>query len=417
MILPGCINDTCEESATYLTLQPEYMSYEEFRSAFATETARTLEYPGKLYFKGGYIFISEVNQGIHIIDNSNPEAPQNIAFLNIPGNHDLAIKGNFLYADSHVDLLTIDISNPLEATLIQRDEDVFPYQQEFQGFWADQTQGVVKNWKEVEVTDTYDCSNGLGFPSPFWRNQIAIDFASADVAFPESGALGEIPAGIGGSMARFTLMNNYLYTVTQNDLLVFNIDQLESPRNVNSVNIGWQIETIFPFKNHLLIGSQNGMFIYDTQSPESPSQVSEFWHMRSCDPVVAEGDFAYVTLRSGTTCPGGNNQLDIIDISDLSSPSLLTTYRMSNPHGLGIRNDVLFICEGEEGLKVFDTSKIRSRESTSLPLIAHFQNIHAFDVIPLFDILLMIGDDGFYQYDYSDLENIRLMSVIPVVKG
>jgi len=29
--------------------------------------------------------------------------------------------------------------------------------------------------------------------------------------------------------------------------------------------------------------------------------------------------------------------------------------------------------------------------------------------------LFMIGDDGFYQYDYSDLQNIHQISFIPVV--
>ena len=39
--------------------------------------------------------------------------------------------------------------------------------------------------------------------------------------------------------------------------------------------------------------------------------------MTSCDPVVVQGDYAFVTLRGGTECQGFSNQLDIIDISTL----------------------------------------------------------------------------------------------------
>ena len=65
--------------------------------------------PGKIYFKEGYIFINEELKGIHVIDNRNPENPQNIGFIEIPGNVDIAIKNNTLYADSYIDLGAIDI--------------------------------------------------------------------------------------------------------------------------------------------------------------------------------------------------------------------------------------------------------------------------------------------------------------------
>ena len=110
LLLSSCIQDKCDQSVTYITLTPEYISFEDFRNLpITSEAARDLEAPGKMYFYNDVIFISELNEGIHVIDNSNPANPQRVSFITIPGNRDLAVKGNLLYADAYVDLLIIDI--------------------------------------------------------------------------------------------------------------------------------------------------------------------------------------------------------------------------------------------------------------------------------------------------------------------
>jgi hypothetical protein len=86
---------------------------------------------------------------------------------------------------------------------------------------------------------------------------------------------------------------------------------------------------------------------------------------------------------------------------------------MVNPYGLGIDDDVLFVCDGTAGLKVYNASDpylIQEKQ------IATFKDINAYDVIPLGNSLLMIGEDGFYQYDYTNLNNIKQISSIKVVK-
>jgi hypothetical protein len=121
---------------------------------------------------------------------------------------------------------------------------------------------------------------------------------------------------------------------------------------------------------------------------------------------VVEGDRAYVTLRSGNACGGTQNLLQVVNLSVKENPTLLYSFQMASPYGLGIDNGTLFVCEGSNGLKVYDAtyeSNITSHE------IARFPGIHAYDVIPLESILFMIGDDGFYIYNYSDLNNITLL--------
>ena len=87
---------------------------------------------------------------------------------------------------------------------------------------------------------------------------------------------------------------------------------------------------------------------------------------------------------------------------------------MKNPHGLGKSGDLLYICDGNAGLKVYDASDAMKIGEN---LIYTYPDINAFDVIPLGTLLVMIGDDGLYQYDCSDIRNIRLLSRIAVVRN
>ncbi|WP_315816618.1 hypothetical protein [Paraflavitalea speifideaquila] len=74
--------------------------------------------------------------------------------------------------------------------------------------------------------------------------------------------------GQGGSMARFTLINNFLYTVTANSLNTFDVSTAQQPSFVAARNLNnWGIETIFPFKEKLFIGSNSGMYIYNVSTP------------------------------------------------------------------------------------------------------------------------------------------------------
>ncbi|HEX8677896.1 MAG TPA: hypothetical protein VF700_11780, partial [Segetibacter sp.] len=270
------------------------------------------------------------------------------------------------------------------------------------GFVEDTTR-VIVDWIKKDTT----VSDELAKP---WPN---LEFAniSADAALI-SAARSSAP-GVSGSMARFTLLNNYLYTVTENDLNVFNITTPENPVFANSINLGWGIETIYPFKNNLFIGSQSGMFIFNTTNPELPAQVSQFTHITSCDPVIADDNFAYVTLRSGTNCNGSSiNQLDILNIQKLESTWLVKSYPLTNPHGLSKSGNTLFICDGTAGLKVYDAADVNK-----LRLLQTVEGINAYDIIAQNNNAIVVARDGLYQYDYTNRSNVTLQSKISYING
>lgn len=210
-------------------------------------------------------------------------------------------------------------------------------------------------------------------------------------------------------MARFTISGDHLYTVSNNQLKVFSISQAANPVQTSTHNLGFGIETIFPKGNYLFIGSQTGMQIFDNSNPSHPEWVSTYTHIQSCDPVVVEGNYAYVTLRDGNTCRNGQNLLDVIDISNISQPTLVQSYPMQNPHGLGIDGSNLFICEGDFGLKVFDAT-----DPKEVKLRKHIKDMRTFDVIPNNKLLLVVGQDGLYQYDYAEADTLKLLSKISI---
>ncbi len=411
ILLFSSCTDECETTVTYTIQEPVYMLRADLREAVKVSQARVLSEPGKIYAKDNFLFVNEINKGIHVIDNTNPASPQPINFIQIPGNVDMAVKENTLYADSYIDLVALDISNPHDVKLVKRVENIFPTYGMVVG---QEAEVFVTEFVEKKVTQAMnsDCN---GNQPQRWQSEIFISndsYGGASGSF--SAAMPGASTGKGGSMARFTVVGNHLYTVSLSEMQLFDISNAANPQKGQTIQMGWGIETIFPYKDKLFIGSTTGMHIYDNSNPSSPVHLSTYAHVNSCDPVVVDGDLAWVTLRSGNACAGFTNQLDVINISNARCPQLVKTYPMQNPHGLGIDRSTLFLCEGEHGLKVFD---VKSHLKIDENLKVHLKEHDAYDVIPLGNTLLLIGKDGLYQYDYSNLSQIKLISKMPVIRS
>jgi hypothetical protein len=212
-------------------------------------------------------------------------------------------------------------------------------------------------------------------------------------------------------MARFLTYDSYLYALSSDyQLQSMDISDPEEPELIHKKYLWGGIETMFITEGHMYIGSSGGMHILSLSNPGIPTVLSSYRHITACDPVVVSGNRAYVTLRAGNFCGGEENLLEVIDISDKYEPKLLVSHPMTEPYGLGIDGNTLFICEGEYGLKIFDAS-----DPYGIPshLIASFGDIHAWDLIPLGSLLLVTGEDGFRIYDYSNLQQISLLGHIP----
>lgn len=211
--------------------------------------------------------------------------------------------------------------------------------------------------------------------------------------------------GKGGSMARFAINGDWLYTVNDSQLTVVSLANPEKPVEGERLSLGTGIETIFPMDTLLFIGSQAGMHIYNIKNPEFPKHVSTTLHFRSCDPVVAADTLAFVTLNSslGTWCGQRGNVLQVYDVKNMYAPVLLKEVAMNSPRGLAVDlgQKMVFVCDN--GIKACDISNPRNPEVIYSALsLAEVGRIDAYDCIVAGPgRLIVIGAAGLYQLGYD----------------
>jgi len=415
-LFAGC-NYEYKETYTYKINEPVLMSMSEFRSSVkVTKTQNKISNYGKICFYNGFLYISESEVGIHIINNTDPSQPRIVGFIELVGNADIAIRNDILYADAYIDLVWFDITDPESPVLQGRLESVFPeslpvFSNQF-GYDYNMTEegkknNVVVGWRLKERTaETYNQRSWWGGDRWFFADGSSL---SSNEGLKGSGSQS---TGVNGSMSRFSIYSDYLYVVLNHQMCIFDLKTNQTPKKVNENTI-WvgNVETIFSYKDKMFLGMPTGMAIYSVANPTEPKHCSTVWHILGCDPVVVDNDLAYVTIRSGDFCGQNVDQLMIIDVKDVYQPMTLVSYTMKNPKGLGIDNNALFLCD--DGLKVF---KIGNPQTLIANQIAHHQGMDGFDLIPYGNVLMMIADNGLYQYDYTDINNMKLLSVIPISK-
>ncbi|MES2848040.1 MAG: hypothetical protein V4685_03205 [Bacteroidota bacterium] len=392
----GSVNNKNTKTITLYT--PVYGSKATALASINGDANKAVTHAGKIYIKDNYIYLNELNKGIHIIDNSNAMHPVQIAFLSIPGNLDIAIKGNTLYADMYSDLLALDISNPRRAVITKKLDNFFTGRSYVNGTSVMFEDKIVTEWLERDTV--VEESN---YPQCMWCEFDGVLTANA---------AGVKSTGTAGSMAGMVLMNDHLYAITEmHNLGIVNISNAASPTLVkNDIFAGYDLQTIYPFQGKLFLGSAVGMFMYDVTDPANPQQLGTFTHGRACDPVIADEDHAYVTLHAGDGCGGEANELHVIDINDLMNPSLIRTYQLTKPTGLSKDGNLLFVCDETE-VKVYNAAN-----PANLQLLKKINSNKPYDVITFGNRAMVVCENGLYQYDYSNINSIRQLSFFAAKK-
>jgi len=138
-------------------LRPVFISYDDF-SHIESQPPREFENLGKIVALGDFLFINEIRKGIHLIDNRIPNDPQNIRFFNIPGNQELIIIDQILYADNGKHLILIDISDIENIRVIDHLRDVYEpdgisdfYPKNYSGWFVcvNERNGIFNGWEEA----------------------------------------------------------------------------------------------------------------------------------------------------------------------------------------------------------------------------------------------------------------------------
>ncbi len=218
--------------------------------------------------------------------------------------------------------------------------------------------------------------------------------------------------GKGGSMARFTISGETLYTLNDRYINAFDISVPDAPSPDISQPVPFDVETLYSYDGYLYVGAEAGVYIYD----KNLDQVGEFIHTRSCDPVVIQNGIAFVSLSSGSQCrlDSGENTLQFLDVRDPLHPTLIGKKNMFHPTGLGIDGENLFVCDGAGGLKLFDVNVTDNNETNSTSVILTYNkassqpDINCYDVIAHKDLLVVSNGEDVKQFDYTHLPMVPL---------
>jgi len=342
--------------------------------SFAQQTTDNSK-AGKIWLSQNKLFVTAPQVGILVYNNTDKANPQYEGFIPIGGNVDLAVVDNVLYANHYDELVIIDWEKSIadgQPALLNKVDNVFP---------------------------NHDSSDKRPFGRP--PSQVNVSGQS-----------------LGGSMSCFSLDDSenpeFLYAISDKAISTFEISTPANPvRAGKAVATQDVVETVFTSGKNLYLGGPDGMLIYSLSNPRKPSKLGEYKHMTGCDPVVVQGNIAYVTLRSGTRCRQRItlNQLHVVDISNPSSPKALGNASMTNPHGLGTDNGKIFLCDGKAGLKVIDASnprRIRTLSTTKVPG-------NAYDVIMAGQReLILVTNTHIVQYRYNTRGLLTKLSEIAV---
>ena len=326
----------------------------------------------------------------------------------------MVVRDNRLYADALVDLVWFDLSNPAQPVLKGRIENLFPealplIENEFgYDYTLCQTgiaQGkIVTGWqlKEHKQKNYYTSQS----------SNSSHDFSAPTLS------QGNLYSGTRGTPATcFSLYDNYLYAVANYQVNILDLSGEKPEKAAENVFIG-NAETVFSYRDKLFVGTPSELAIYSVEDPLHPVFYSQIMHVYSnCNPFAVDGDWVYVTIHSGNLCGQNTDQLKVFDISDARSPEEVASYDMNRPKGLAINNGMLFLCDA--GLKIFNAGDPTSLLNNPF---TYYTQVDGYDLAFFDNILLVIADNGLYQYDYSEdaihgnRGNIRLLSVVPIRK-
>ena len=381
---------------------PVIKSKSEFRNSIEVTDPQPTNSDGKIYVYDDLLFYIAQNSGIHLFNNQNPENPQNIAFIKLEGVHDISVKNDILYADNFMDLVVFDISNVSNIQLVNTEEDMLSYYATFPDdvlYYQSDIYPTNENEFVADYATVYmeraEVENNPDFYH--WNSEIFLDTALAN------------NIGVGGSYAKFQIYDNALYTIDDNRLYTFDITDYNSISLASETWMeGWfggELETTYILKDNLFIGATNGMHIVGLQDEFNPVYTSSFLHATGCDPVVVEELTAYITVRGENSCGAIEDQINVIDVSDISAPVEYSTYFLSSPYGLGIKDQVLYVCNSE-GINVFDA------QNPNDIVLENTYGSNSKDVIPLASHLITVGENVINQYNYVDNFGLEFISTI-----
>ena len=229
---------------------------------------------------GNIAYVANGDSGLELVDIGNPETPQRLGGFNTAGySYDVAVKGNYAYvADGVAGLQVIDIGNPA-------------------------------NPQKTGGMDTSGTAYGVA------------------------------------------VSGNYAYVADSGSgLKVFDIANPANPQLMGGYDTSGDARGIVVRDNYAFIADGiSGLQIIDVRNPSNPIRASVFDTSGTAEGVALAGNMAYVA--------DGASGLQIIDINNPASPVRVGGFITAGyATRIGIRGFTAYVVEGTKGVEVIDIS-------------------------------------------------------------
>lgn len=406
LLFSACNKDQGNVTLTYHKASAVYGDIDQVRTTPLMVASKTIENPGKIFYGEQFLLVGEEGEGIHVFDNTNPNSPLGVGFIQLPFTKEFYVQDQFVYAESHYDFVKIDLSVLTAPTMVDRVEYAF----------ADP---IMNDKGEVLLGFNYDVvTESFALHSAEAKaleetNMLYMDYmgemippSNVPSTFAGSGS------SIKGTLNKIAVTSNHAYVIGDDEIYTFRNDP-SSMSYVGATKVTNDLETIYPENNRLYLGTARSMEVMDVAMGDAPQHISSYDHPTSCDPVMPYGNVAYLTLRTGdfSGCNGDQNTLDVIDISNISEPEIIEEITMTSPYGMCVSNNYLFVGEGTNGLSIFNIS-----DPTQPILAVTHTGFEVYDILPHPtdpNKLLAASEIGLVQYqiDYSTLSVTPVSSI------
>ena len=266
---------------------------------YTMQLAGTYDTPGAAYgvaVEGNYAYVADDDDGIQVIDISDPANPTLAGHYDTPGSaYDVAVRGNYAYvAEYYSGLRVIDISDPTN-----------PISAGFNAY-SEKANGV-----DVAGNFAYVADTGFGL----------LVFDITDPTNPSHvGGVNLLDDGYGVAVD-----GNYAFVAGGlAGLQVVDITDPTNPDSAGSCDTPGSARSVAVDGDHAYVADESsGLVVIDITDPTNPSQVGIYDSPGSAYGIAVTGDYAYLTDYDAG-----------LWVIDISGPSLPASIQACNTPGL-----------------------------------------------------------------------------------
>jgi len=399
LIAKVAISSCIESSNVYL---PVYLSEEEFKSAITFQPNFTVANPIEIHTMDSYVYIVDSNKGIIILDNTNPNDLTPIGRINIPGVNSIIIQNNIIIADSATDLITINIEDTTNPQEIKRLSNILSSNVKPRGIWGnkvDESQGIV-------VDKIYERTSGCNDTITSSSDSTSFGCTSnkQDTLNENYNQLEEIER----YFKRMIVIDNLLYVINEQNILLVNIDTFGNIQLVDKVAVEAEVSAISHLGDRLLAGTRRGVMGYRINDDGLSFETSYNYQPWQCQEILFKGTTAFTIENVNNKCGANTNLLEILNFENIDNPEKVSNYPVFNPMKIDVSDTAILIADKDKGLIVLDRSNIQN------PSLANQIDAPSpISVNQVDNIALLLSKNGLYQYDINNLNDIYLISYFP----